>query len=81
MPNFLKRADRFRAHAATSLANAEAADDAATRRAHLAVARHFYSLAEQEISQHETRRLSLNSVRSKHESEPKQARLLEPRTS
>ena len=79
MPNFLKRADRFRAHAATSLANAEVAGDAATRRAHLAVARHFYLLAEQEISQHETRRLS--SVRSKHESEPKQARLLEPKTS
>ena len=46
MPNFLKQADRFRAHAAASLANAEAAGDAATRRAHLAVARHFYLLAE-----------------------------------
>ena len=42
---FLKRAGRFRAHAANSLANAEAASDVATRRAHLAMARHFYAEA------------------------------------
>ena len=54
---FLKRAGRFRAHAASSLANAEAASDEATRRAHLAMARHFYALAEQEISQREAKRL------------------------
>jgi hypothetical protein len=56
MPDFLKRAARFRAHAATSLANAEAAGDEASRRAHLAIARHFYSLAEQEISLREAKR-------------------------
>lgn len=61
---FLKRAGRFRAHAAVSLANAEAAGDEATRRAHLAVARHFYSLAEQEISQREAKRLVFDSVLS-----------------
>jgi hypothetical protein len=54
---FLKRAGRFRAHAAGSLANAEAASDVATWRAHLAMARHFYALAEQEISQREAKRL------------------------
>jgi hypothetical protein len=54
---FLKRAGRFRAHAASSLANAEAASDEVTRRAHLAMARHFYALAEQEISQREAKRL------------------------
>ena len=64
MPDFLKRATRFRAHAATSLANAEAAGDEATRRAHLAVARHFYSLAEEEISQCEAKRSGFNSVPS-----------------
>ena len=54
---FLKRAGRFRAHAASSLPNAEAASDEVTRRAHLAMARHFYALAEQEISQREAKRL------------------------
>jgi hypothetical protein len=57
MPYFLKRASRFRAHAAASLANAEAASDVATLRAHLAMARHFYALAEQEISQREAKRM------------------------
>ena len=64
---FLKRAGRFRAHAATSLANAESASDETTRRAHLAIARHFYSLAEQEISQREAKRLALDLVPSKPE--------------
>lgn len=55
---FLKRAGRFRAHAASSLANAETASDEAARRAHLTMARHFYALAEQEISQREAKRLA-----------------------
>jgi hypothetical protein len=38
---FLKRAARFRAHAVACLANAEAADDAVTSRAHLAMAKPF----------------------------------------
>jgi hypothetical protein len=41
MPTPLKRAARFQAHAVTCLTNAEAAPDDATRRAHLAVAKHF----------------------------------------
>jgi hypothetical protein len=53
MPTPLKRAARFRAHAVTCLTNAEAAQDDTTRRAHLAVAKHFYSMAEQEIRQGE----------------------------
>jgi hypothetical protein len=52
----LKKAARYRTHAATSLANAEAAREDATRRAHLAVARHFYLLAEEEIGQREAKR-------------------------
>src|SRR4029077_5003112 len=55
MPTHLKRAARFRAHAVTCLTSAEAAPDEKTRRAHLAVAKHFYLLAEQEISQRETK--------------------------
>jgi hypothetical protein len=51
MPTPLKRAARYRAHAAASLANAEAAADASARRTHLAIARHFYSLAEEAIGQ------------------------------
>jgi hypothetical protein len=61
---FLKRAARFRAHA-TSLANAKIAGDEVTRRAHLAVAKHFYALAEEELSQREARRRGLKSVPSK----------------
>ena len=62
MPAHLKRATRYRAHAVTCLANAEAARDDATRRAHLAVAKHFYSLAEDEISQREAKRPGLNPM-------------------
>jgi hypothetical protein len=51
MPTPLKRAARYRAHAAASLANAEAAADANARRTHLTIARHFYSLAEEAIGQ------------------------------
>ena len=47
---FLKRAGRFRAHTATSLANAEAAGDEPTRRTHSAVATHFYSLANKKLA-------------------------------
>ena len=63
---FLKRAARFRAHAVACLANAEAADNAVTSRAHLAMAKHFYALAEQELSQREARRRArdLYSVRN-----------------
>jgi hypothetical protein len=50
MPTPLKRAARYRANAIKSLANAEAAADEATRRTHLAITKHFYSLAEEEIS-------------------------------
>ena len=52
---FLKRAARFRAHAVACLANAEAADNAVTSRAHLATAKHFHALAEQELSEREAR--------------------------
>jgi hypothetical protein len=51
MPTPLKRAARYRAHAAASLANAEAAIDISARNSHLAIARHFYSLAEEAMSQ------------------------------
>ena len=63
---FLKRAARFRAHAVACLANAEAADNAVTSRAHLAMAKHFHALAEQELSQREARRRAkdLYSVRN-----------------
>ena len=61
MPTHLKKVARYRAHAATSLGNAEAARDDATRRAHLAVARHFYLLAEAEIGQREAKRKVLTA--------------------
>jgi hypothetical protein len=54
MPTPLKRAARYRAHAAASLANAEAAIDISARKTHLAIARHFCSLAEEAISQQAT---------------------------
>lgn len=41
---------------AASLANAQAAADETTRRAHLVVAKHFYLLAEEEISRREAKR-------------------------
>ena len=50
MPTPLKRAARYRAHAAASLANAEAAIEISARNAHLAIARHFYSLAEEALA-------------------------------
>jgi hypothetical protein len=48
---FLKRAARFRAHAVACLAAAEDAENAVTSRAHLAMAKHFHALAEQELSE------------------------------
>ena len=56
MPNPLTRAARYRAHAGASLAHAEAAVDEAIRHIHLAIAGHFYLLAEEEIGQREPKR-------------------------
>ncbi len=50
MPNSVARAARWRAHAAASLANAEATHDEKTRQVHLEIAKHFLLLAEEEIS-------------------------------
>jgi hypothetical protein len=46
----LTKAAQYRAYAAASLANAEAAVDRTRRDVHLAIAEHFYLLAEDEIS-------------------------------
>jgi hypothetical protein len=46
----LTKAAHYRTYAATSLANAES--DKKNRNVHLAIARHFYSLAEDEIGRH-----------------------------
>ena len=48
----LTKAAHYRAYAAASLANAEAAKDKPVREVHLAIARHFYSIAEDEIGLH-----------------------------
>ena len=53
MSSFLIKAGHYRAYAATSLANAEAAADKTTHDVHLAIARHFYLLAETEIDHFE----------------------------
>jgi hypothetical protein len=45
----LTNATHYRAYAAASVANAETAVDGTTRHVHLAIARHFYSLAQDEI--------------------------------
>ena len=45
----LTKASAYRAYAAASLANAEAAVDRKSRDVHLAIAEHFYLLAEDEI--------------------------------
>ena len=47
----LTKAAHYRAYATASLANAEAAVDMKSRGVHLAIAEHFYLLAEDEISQ------------------------------
>ena len=49
----LKKAAHYRAYAAASLVNAEAAADKTTRDVHLAIAQHFYLLAETEIGRFE----------------------------
>jgi hypothetical protein len=67
---FLKRAARFRAHAVACVANAEAANNAVTSRAHLAMAKHFHALAEQELSQREARRRGLVSSPSNQTRHP-----------
>ena len=54
----LTKAAHYRAYAAASLANAEAAKDKPVREVHLAIAQHFYSLAEDEIGLHEEKRRS-----------------------
>ena len=46
----LTKASAYRAYAAASLANAESAIDSKSRDVHLAIAEHFYLLAEDEIS-------------------------------
>jgi hypothetical protein len=46
----LTKAAQYRAYAATSVANAEAAADKTTRDVNLAIAQHFYFLAEDELS-------------------------------
>jgi hypothetical protein len=51
MPNPVARAARWRAHAAASLASAEATLDEKTRDVHLAIAKHFLSLAEDAIKE------------------------------
>ena len=51
MSNPIARAARWRAHAAASLANAEATRDEKTRQVHLDIAKHFLSLAEHEITE------------------------------
>jgi hypothetical protein len=51
----LTKASAYRAYAAASLANAEAAVDRKSRDVHLAIAEHFYLLAEDEIIRVDTK--------------------------
>lgn len=53
----LTKAAHYRAYSAASLANAEAAEDSKSRDVHLAIAEHFYLLAENEISRIDPKRL------------------------
>ncbi len=55
----LARAAHYRAYAAASLGNAETARDRTIREVHLAIARHFYALTENEIDRLERRVESL----------------------
>jgi len=52
----LTKAAQYRAYATASLANAEEAADKARREIHLAIARHFYRLADEEIGRLEAKR-------------------------
>jgi hypothetical protein len=58
----LTKAAHYRAYAAASLANAQEAVDKAKRDVHLAIARHFYSLAEEEIGRLEPKGPILQSA-------------------
>jgi hypothetical protein len=58
----LTKAAQYRAYAAASLANAEEAVDKAKRDVHMAVAQHFYRLAEEEIGRLEAKRPMLLSA-------------------
>ena len=58
----LTKAAHYRAYAAASLANAEEAVDKAKREVHLAIARHFYRLAEEEIGRLEAKAPMLQSA-------------------
>jgi hypothetical protein len=61
-PMPLTKAVHYRAYAAASLANAEAAVDRKSRDVHLAIAEHFYLLAEDEISRVDPKRQPSNSA-------------------
>jgi hypothetical protein len=61
----LTKAAQYRAYAAASLANADEALDKAKRDVHLAIARHFYRLAEEEIGPLEAKHPMLQSVQSR----------------
>jgi hypothetical protein len=58
----LSKAAHYRAYAAASLANAEETVDKAKRNVHLAIARHFYRLAEEEMGRLEQERPMLRSA-------------------
>jgi hypothetical protein len=58
----LTKAAHYRAYAAASLVNAEEAVDKIQRDVHLAVARHFYRLAEEELGRLEAKRPILQSA-------------------
>jgi hypothetical protein len=58
----LTKATHYRAYAAASLAKAEKTIDKTKRDIHLAIARHFYRLAEEEIERLEAKRPTLQSV-------------------
>jgi hypothetical protein len=62
----LTKAADYRAYAAASLANAEAAVNRTTRDVHLAIAQHFYLLAEDEISRADARRQPCSGLAVDH---------------
>ncbi len=58
MSSALARAANYRAYADASLGNAETTREKTVREVHLAIARHFFALAENEIIRLERRTLS-----------------------
>jgi hypothetical protein len=60
----LTKVAHYQAYAAASLANAEEAVDKTKRDVHLAIAQHFYRLAEEEIDRLEATRPMLRSASS-----------------